>query len=543
MKKKGKKLVISLGLVFCMVLSILVVPKKALAAETLTTPGASKETATRLEYLANGYYAQRGSADADWYYFTAPSSPAYTSVYFKNTGMNTRANINIYTVANEERYSSYCYNGNSRSYEAKLEANQSYYIKITKGNAGGTYLLYLTAAYDVIGNTKNEASLVGLNQEYTWTMDGTDDEDYASFTVAKSGKYKFTYKNSNIDDSLDCKIRRWTTNEQVFYSYAYSNNEKSDSIQLEAGQYYYIQFYGTGSNKGSYTFSILNQSVSAIDLSTKELMIKTGQTYQLEKTIYPINAYNTSVTWASNNAGVASVNASGLVTAQGAGETLITCTANDGNGAIGVCKVIVLPLAPNRIRVDTSVNSKEKISIVWDGVRNASGYTVYAYDSKTKNWTEVISVDTNAINPTNAIITGIPYNGILQRLKAGATYQFRVATYILVNGNKYYGDFTSILAVGIAPNRTKIKSLTLNASRKITLKWEKVSGASGYYIYRKDSKDGDYKYYATVSKGTKISYSAKVRRGKYSYKVAAYKTVDSVTSTGAFSKAKSISVK
>jgi len=44
MKKKGKKLVISLGLVFCMVLSILVVPKKALAAETLTTPGASKET-------------------------------------------------------------------------------------------------------------------------------------------------------------------------------------------------------------------------------------------------------------------------------------------------------------------------------------------------------------------------------------------------------------------------------------------------------------------------------------------------------------------
>jgi len=137
--------------------------------------------------------------------------------------MNTRANINIYTVANEERYSSYCYNGNSRSYEAKLEANQSYYIKITKGNAGGTYLLYLTAAYDVIGNTKNEASLVGLNQEYTWTMDGTDDEDYASFTVAKSGKYKFTYKNSNIDDSLDCKIRRWTTNEQVFYSYAYSN--------------------------------------------------------------------------------------------------------------------------------------------------------------------------------------------------------------------------------------------------------------------------------------------------------------------------------
>ncbi len=540
MKKTAKKLVISLSMVFCMILSMLVVPQKTLAAETLTAPGAAKETATRLDYITNGYYAQRGSADADWYYFTAPSTPAYTSLYFKNTGMNSHANINIYTAANEELYSSYCYNGNSRSYEAKLGANQSYYIKITKGNAGGTYLLYLAMTYDVIGNTKNEASLVGLNQEYIWTMDGANDEDYASFTVIKSGKYKFTYKNTNIGDSLDCKIRQWTTNQEVFSSYAYSNNEKSDIIKLEAGQYYYIDFYGTGSNKGTYTFSICNQSVSTIDLSCKEMTLKTGESYQLVKTIYPITAYDTSVTWASNNTNVASVNSSGLVTAQGAGETLITCTSNDGNGAIGICKVIVLPLKPYSLWVDTSVSSKTRISIVWDSVRNVSGYTVYAYDSKNKTWPEVQSVDAST---TNAIITYIQHNGILKNIKAGATYQFRVAAYTLVDGKKYYGDATNSLSAGTAPGSTKIKSLTCNSSRKVTLKWEKVSGASGYYIYRKNSSKGDYNYYATVSKGAKTSYSSKAHKGKYYYKVAAYKTVDSVTLTGAFSKAKQITVR
>ena len=59
--------------------------------------------------------------------------------------------------------------------------------------------------------------------------------------------------------------------------------------------------------------------------------------------ITPANATNKNVTWSSANTGIATVNASGIVTAVAAGNATITATAKDGSGIKGTCTATVAP--------------------------------------------------------------------------------------------------------------------------------------------------------------------------------------------------------
>jgi len=81
--------------------------------------------------------------------------------------------------------------------------------------------------------------------------------------------------------------------------------------------------------------------VSSINLSSSSLTLEVGGTSTLSATVLPSNATNKNVTWSSSNTAVATVNASGLVTAVSAGTATITATANDGSGKVAICSVIV----------------------------------------------------------------------------------------------------------------------------------------------------------------------------------------------------------
>ncbi|MDR0197966.1 MAG: InlB B-repeat-containing protein [Oscillospiraceae bacterium] len=76
----------------------------------------------------------------------------------------------------------------------------------------------------------------------------------------------------------------------------------------------------------------------------------------------------------------------------------------------------------------------------------------------------------------------------------------------------------------------KPKSLDANADSKskITLTWGRISGASGYEIYRASTVSGNYKKVKTVSKGSTVKWSNEKLSSdsNYFYKVRAYKTVD-----------------
>jgi Big-like domain-containing protein len=69
--------------------------------------------------------------------------------------------------------------------------------------------------------------------------------------------------------------------------------------------------------------------VTGVTVAPTSQSLAVGGTVQLVPTVAPANATNKSVTYASNNTAVATVNSSGLVSAVGAGAAVITVTTVD----------------------------------------------------------------------------------------------------------------------------------------------------------------------------------------------------------------------
>lgn len=88
------------------------------------------------------------------------------------------------------------------------------------------------------------------------------------------------------------------------------------------------------------TVTSSNVAVTSVSLSPSTVSLSVGATQQLTATVLPSNATNKNVSYSSNNTGVATVNASGLVTAVSNGTATITVTTADGNKT-STCAVTV----------------------------------------------------------------------------------------------------------------------------------------------------------------------------------------------------------
>ena len=90
--------------------------------------------------------------------------------------------------------------------------------------------------------------------------------------------------------------------------------------------------------------------------------------------------------------------------------------------------------------------------------------------------------------------------------------------------------------------KTTLKSAKVKG-KKVTLKWNKVKGASGYEIYCKPRK-GKWKLVKTLNKGSKASYKLKGKAGKkYTYKVRVFQKVENKVIYGQYSNTKSAKIK
>lgn len=76
-------------------------------------------------------------------------------------------------------------------------------------------------------------------------------------------------------------------------------------------------------------------------------------------------------------------------------------------------------------------------------------------------------------------------------------------------------------------------------SNRVMLTWNKVAGASGYYIYSRQSTDAVYQQTAVVKSGDTVSYLVKslTQNSTYYYRVAAYRVVSGTEVEGKLSTA------
>ena len=178
--------------------------------------------------------------------------------------------------------------------------------------------------------------------------------------------------------------------------------------------------------------------------------------------------------------------------------------------------------------LEATKNATNAITVKWTATEGAAGYNVYVATKKTYAKVGSTSSTSYKINKVNK-----------KKLKAATAYRVKVVAYD--KDNKEIAGSELELATATSPAKVKISSLSRKSSTKATLKWKKVTGASGYEVYMKTGS-GKYKLVKTIKKGKTVSFTkSKLKKGKkYTFKVRAYKTAGGKKVYGAYSKTKSI---
>ena len=145
-------------------------------------------------------------------------------------------------------------------------------------------------------------------------------------------------------------------------------------------------------------------------------------------------------------------------------------------------------------------------TLTWNAVSGAAKYEVYRARSKDGTYSKYSTT-------TGTAYTNSSY------LTSGATYYYKVRA-LDANGNA--GPYSAVVSVTC---RLKLTAPTVTGSTdsqgRPTLKWNAVTGAAKYEVYRARSKDGDYIKYSTVT-GTSYTNTSYLANGTtYYYKVRA----------------------
>lgn len=175
-----------------------------------------------------------------------------------------------------------------------------------------------------------------------------------------------------------------------------------------------------------------------------------------------------------------------------------------------------LTLATTKAKANPNTYNSNKIT--WNKVSKADGYEVLKATSKTGTYSKVKT--TSSLSYINTSLT------------TGKTYYYKVRAYRVVNGKKIYSSYSNTVS---AKPVLKTPNVTLKAgSKKITIKWIKISGAKGYKIYRSTSKNGKYSLIKTTTSSSYTNSKLK-KGGRYYYKVRAYRIVNGKTIYGNYS--------
>jgi len=194
-----------------------------------------------------------------------------------------------------------------------------------------------------------------------------------------------------------------------------------------------------------------------------------------------------------------------------------------GDSAIKTGKTVL-----NTTKLSAASKSYNSIKLSWNKVAGADGYQILRGISKTSVYTTVKTITNgNTLTYTNGSRT------------TGRTYYYKIRAYRLVNGAKVYSGYSEVKSAAAKPSAAAFTSVKKTAAHAITLKWKKISGASGYIIYRSVGKNGPYKKVKTITRGNTLSYkNGSLKKGTYYYKIRAYRTVNKKKVYGSYSPVK-----
>lgn len=210
------------------------------------------------------------------------------------------------------------------------------------------------------------------------------------------------------------------------------------------------------------------------------------------------------VYYETSDPAIATVNSSGVVTGVKEGTCTIYAITSSGQNmdmiGVKVSSSLVKPTLGN------AVNTKEGISLSWNAVQGADGYYIYRKGAS-GSWEKIDSV-----------LAGSTVNYIDTSANAGTTYTYTVEAYKGDELSGYNGSGVTVVRL-TEPELVSVEA----AKTSVKVTWNKVEGASGYQIYRKEAGGSWTKVTAVEGKDT-ISYTDTGLKADttYAYTVKAY---------------------
>ena len=204
-----------------------------------------------------------------------------------------------------------------------------------------------------------------------------------------------------------------------------------------------------------------------------------------------------------------------------------TANGYTGHGKMSsVVSAKAVSLTPAAITGLKAAGGDKEVVLTWNAAKNAQGYTVYQKDPDTGKYTAIGSTKNLKYTAGN--------------LDNKVKYTFRVRAYRkwgVKESHTVYGTYTGDISAttkfsGSVPAPASLSVTNSKDGNKLS--WAAVKYATGYHIYRYNFSKSKYEEVATVGAvKTWTDTSIKTTKGKFKYKVAAYRIEEGKTYNGA----------
>ncbi|MCG9967274.1 Ig-like domain-containing protein [Pelotomaculum terephthalicicum JT] len=342
---------------------------------------------------------------------------------------------------------------------------------VTSVNTSGT-----ARTGGVVGCTNNAACTV----QNTYNAGSITVSNTGAFTAGVIGNAK---GNTNVSNNYYLN-----TTASIGLGYAADNAVSKTSDELKALAPALGQYFKQGSVYPILTWqpdetSTIN--VTGVSLDKTSDTITVGGTGQLTATVVPADASNQSVTWASDNTAVATVDGSGLVTAVAPGSATITVTTADG-GYTATCAVTVsldssadssAPVWPAGSSLNAVVSADgQSVALTWSAATDNTGVTGYR-------------IYRNGTLATPEPVSGTSYS--IDGLAADTQYTFRVTAGDAAGNWSVTGPSATVITTTPASDRSAPywpagSSVTATGvtATGLTLNWTAAADNVGVTSYR-----------------------------------------------------------
>jgi uncharacterized protein YjdB len=205
--------------------------------------------------------------------------------------------------------------------------------------------------------------------------------------------------------------------------------------------------------------------VESIDIHEESAYLLKELTEKLEATIYPVNASNQLIIWTSSNEMVATVDETGVVTAQGIGEALITAASEELLGIYDTCQVIVDEVISINLLDPIEAMTGEIISlpafvVVKNSTQEEFLIPVVWFDEDDLEMDPLVAFNTEDVYEMTGKIKGSPLTTPLIITVTGDTTGDVSEVILSPQSTSIYLDDTGVLTISsVEPVNTNLKSL------------------------------------------------------------------------------------